>query len=329
MLRGPKLYPTVTYRWLDDIGVSRPTRLDYAQTMRLLQSRIERERPGVRFNEITPDDVSGFIDRREDGHPRADRSRRKYLSTIWQIFDWAADPEVGLEVAGNPAARLRARKDRRAPRDVRRKTWLSQDQAKALIASVRADPDPLGRRDAFIVTMFLYTGLRIAELVSIRWRDVDLAGGAHGVIHVVRKGGKLSQVPLNPASRRVLFAWRSEFTTGLGSDRIADLGLVPRIQSQPVGHPCRAGVPRESHIVWNRSVGQSIVRQVVRERAAAVGIRLAPHDLRRSYAGILRDNGAGLDEIRDALGHSQLATTEIYLRSRPELPPAVAGLDFG
>lgn len=329
LLRGPYLWPTVARRWTADLALRPETRRDYERTLRLLHQRAARRRPGARFNEITPDDVADFVHFKEDGSPRADRSRSKYLGTVWAVYAWAADPEVGL-VTTNPAARLKARRARCAPRDARRKTWLTEDQARAFLASVKADPTMTGRRDHFVIGMYLYTGLRLSELLRVRWRDIDLSAGRHGVLHVTRKGGKLAQVALSPAAHRLIFAWRSEFIAGHGSDRVADLFIVPQLRSNIVGRPCRAGAPRELVVRWDRGLhGPATVQAMVSARAAAAGLRVAPHDLRRSLAGMLKDAGADIDDIRQALGHEHVATTEIYLSRKPELAPAAEALDIG
>lgn len=380
MLRGPRLYPTVAVMWAEGIGFRDPTRTDYLNTLRRFQDRLPRD---TRFNEITAEHVRDYVETRDDGGPRADRSRSHLLGIVWQVFAWATDPDVPLEVAANPAARLRslARRERHAPRDVNRKTWLTAEQARMLVATTRGDgTDPMAVRDSVIIATYLYTGLRLSELIRVRWADVDFASGEHGVIHVVRKGGKPAQVPLNPAARRLLFEWRARFVEAVGDD-IGTLGIIPQAVSTFAGAPTAAldvcvnsyqGAPgrrrgderrvtcpncgkslrvnlagrlwphgtrrqepdtqrRELTVLWNRRLTAGVsVRAIIAVRAEAAGIgHLRPHDLRRSFAGMLEDGGADLREIQSALGHAQLATTERYLRQRTRLAPAVASLDFG
>jgi integrase len=301
---------------------------------------------------------------------------------VWQVFDWAMDPEIDLEVAANPAARLRAlaRKSRRAPRDVNRKTWLGEERVRVLIATTRGDgTSAIDIRDATMIALYLYTGLRLSELIRIRWGDVDFASGAHGVVHVVRKGGKQAQVPLNPAARRMLFEWRGAFVEAVGQD-IAALRIIPQTRSSIVGpptaglEPCHnnyatspgkrrgedrfagcptcgkrvritargtlwahgtrprgAGQRRELVVSWRRGVTAGVtVRERIALRAQAAGIdHLRPHDLRRSFAGMLEDADTDMRDIQAALGHEQLATTERYLKQRTKMPAAAEALDFG
>lgn len=377
-LRGPRLYPTVAERWVDDIGISGQTRDDYLKILRRFQARIGH----TRFAEITPDQVRDYVDVGFAGGPRADRTRSHLLGVVWQVFDWAADPDVDVEVTANPAARLRAlaRKSRRAPRDVNRRTWLGEERARILIATTRGDgTSPIDVRDATMIALYLYTGLRLSELIRIRWGDIDFASGAHGVVHVIRKGQKLAQVPLNPAARKMLFEWRGQFVEAVGP-HIGDLRIIPQTRSMIVGPPTTnlapcangyattarrrrgpdrratcpacgkqirinatgtlwphgtrppgAGQQRELVVAWTRGVTSGVtVRERIALRARAAGIdHLRPHDLRRSFAGILEDANTDMRDIQAALGHEQLATTERYLKQRTKLPAAAEALDFG
>lgn len=333
MLRGPYL-TTVAEQWIDDVGYRNPTRRSYFATLRAFDRRVRARRPDTRFCEITPDDVRDFVFHREDGGPRADRSRKQTLNICWSLWDWATAAEIGL-ATGNPVTRLRAqhRREKRRPQDVIRKTWLGEDRAKLFVATTRGDgSDPNRLRDAFLIALYLYTALRCSELNNLRWRDVDLGAGQHGLLHVVGKGHKVAQVPLNRAAQRLLFEWRSAYITGYGSADIEDLCLVPRLVA---GAVARVGLPgpqvHEHRILWGRPVvHSSSISLMITKRAAEAGLgHVAAHDLRRSAAGIMKDRGADLEEIRRALRHSSAETTRIYLETKPELAAASADYDLG
>lgn len=333
MLRGPYL-STVAEQWVDDVGYRDPTRSSYLRTLKAFDRRVQARRPGTRFCEITPEEVKDFVTIRDDGGRRADRSRKQTMNITWAMWDWATAAEIGLAL-GNPVTRLRAqhRREHRAPQGVIRKVWLGEDRAKLFVATTRGDgADPYRVRDAFILAMFLYTGLRLSELMKVRWRDVDLAAGQHGLIHVIGKGRKVAQVPLNPAARRLLFDWRSAYITGYGSADIDDLPVTPRMFSAPIGKIGQPGPqPRRFGILWGRPIGWSqSIHNIVKARAAEAGLgSVAPHDLRRSFAGILQDRGVPLEEISRALRHASLETTRIYLEDKPDLADGFADFDLG
>lgn len=333
MLRGPYL-STAAEQWIEDCGYREPTRGSYLRTLRCFDRRVQARRLGTRFEEITPEEVKDFVLFRDDGGHRADRSRKQVMNITWALWDWATAAEIGLAL-GNPVTRLRAqhRREHRAPQDVIRKVWLGEERAKMFVATTRGDgSDPYRLRDAFVLAMFLYTGLRLSELQKIRWRDVDLGAGRHGIIHIVGKGRKVAQVPLNPAARRLLFEWRSAYVTGYGSDAIGDLPVTPRMFSSPTDRVGQPGPqPRRFGILWGRPIGWSqSIHNIVKLRAREAGLgNVAPHDLRRSFAGILQDRGVPLEEISRALRHASLETTRIYLENKPDLAAGFADFDLG
>lgn len=329
MIRGPYLR-TAARQWADDVGFLPATRRKYLATMETFDRRLQRNRKGVRFAEITPDEVKDFVFLREDGARRADNSRKKVLSICWMLWDWACAPEIGLAET-NPTARLRAQaRTNGAIQGVRPKHWLGETRAKLFVATTRGDgSDPDRLRDAFIIAVFLYTGLRLAELRSLRWHNVDLGTG---LLVFFGKGRRQSNVSLNPAALRLLFEWRSAYVTGYESAAIDDLPVVPRMVTGIVGRPCQAGPQvRYRQIQWGRPIARpSSIGRVVTERAAEAGLgHVCAHDLRRSFAGIMKDRGATLQEISEALRHQELETTRIYLDSKPELAAALTDYDLG
>jgi len=74
-------------------------------------------------------------------------------------------------------------------------------------------------------------------------------------------------------------------------------------------------------------VGYYRIHQLVAEYAAAIGVRLAPHDLRRTMAKLLRANGAELEQIQGMLGHQSLINTQLYLGGVLELRRGKAAVD--
>lgn len=308
MLRGAKLYPTVAEAWVADIGVAESTRADYLNTLRRFQGRIGDD---VRFEEITPEMVRDYVTTGDDGRPRADRSRAKILGAIHSVFAWAADPELPYQRIGNPAARLHAdRCSRRSPRDVRRRVWLSAEQARMLVATTRGDgTDPLDQRDAVMVALYLYTGLRLAELIRIRWRQVDFSAGDFGMlVQVVRKGGKVTDIALNEAARRELFAWRARFVEAVGP-AIDDLGIIPQARNAPAGGlagmvPC---------------ANDFRIDPATRQKGQRAACPACGKEVRITAAGTLWEHGTRPDSARDrhvTIVWKQRVTAGVSVRAR-------------
>ena len=318
------------HRWVDDIGFKGATRELYIQTLALFQPRLDARFGSTdprRITEVTGDDVRQFLDVADDGGPRADNTRRKYLSVLHQFFDWASDPDVGL-AAGNPCARLRAqqRRLRKNPQAVIKKVWLGEHRAKALIATTAGDDTPLGIRDAFLLRLALAIGARATELITLRWKDVDLA---EECIWVLGKGGKRAPVPIYDGLIRELTIWRTRYVEGLGHDQLDELPLIPKLRSHYAGGIGSERV-RITEIAWGQPIKTpKVITHVLENRGAALGIKMAPHDLRRSFAGILKDQGMDDEEIRRHLRHDNTKTTRIYLEDKPERSQKLRGFDLG
>ena len=140
---------------------------------------------------------------------------------------------------------------------------------------------PLDLRDRAILELLYSSGLRVSELASLSVSDV---GG--DLLTVVGKGGKTRAVPVGGPARRAISDW-----VGRGRARLANAQAG---ESLWVG---ARGLPLDTRGI----------RRLVQNRAATF-----PHALRHSFATHLLEGGADLRAVQELLGHSDLATTQIY-----------------
>jgi integrase/recombinase XerC len=159
---------------------------------------------------------------------------------------------------------------------------LDVDEMKALV-ELPGD-DPISRRDRAMLELFYSSGLRLSELVSLRWADIDLQDG---LVRVLGKGGKTRIVPVGRAAVAALKSHQTE----------AAEDHKP-VFCNPRGEPLTA-----------RSV-----QQRVRNAAHQQGIwkRVHPHLLRHSCASHLLESSSDLRAVQELLGHADIATTQIY-----------------
>lgn len=188
-------------------------------------------------------------------------------------------------------------------------TVLSGPQAEDLVtAPADAEPvegsaaDPRTHavmlRDRAILELLYSSGLRVAELVGLDLESMDEAGGT---IRVFGKGAKERIVPVGIPAREAVRAWQSEGRGVIATD------------------PARAG--RALFLgVRGARIHDRTVRALVDDYAHRAGIsrHVTPHTLRHSAATHLVDGGADLRSVQDFLGHSSLATTQIYTHVTPE-----------
>lgn len=151
-----------------------------------------------------------------------------------------------------------------------------------------------GLRDKAILELFFSTGLRVSELCSLD-RDLDLKGGE---ISVRGKGGKI---------RVVFVSGQAMASVKKYIDNRVDIDEAMFIDHSPRAHARM--VKEESIRLTPRSV-----ERIVQKYAMVAGIakKCTPHVIRHSFATDLLYNGADLRTVQMMLGHSSIATTQIY-----------------
>ena len=148
----------------------------------------------------------------------------------------------------------------------------------------------LGLRDLAILELFYSSGLRLSEICNSMLESLDLDDK---FLRVTGKGNKTRLVPIGGRSLDALKRYfNNERHTLVGKKIHSNIFLSVR------GGP----------------LSPDRVRQIVKERAKAAGLdqNIYPHLLRHSFATHLLENGADLRVIQELLGHSDIATTQIY-----------------
>lgn len=217
-------------------------------------------------------------------------SQGRALSAVKGLFRYAVREGA---VAASPA---RAVKTPKAARTLPR--HLRPGEIEALVEAPDAS-DPLGRRDRAILELLYATGLRVGELVSLDWPDLDL--GAQ-VLRVVGKGGKERMVPFGRSAAEALRAWLADWS-GVWNEALRATGRGADPEEEPVFLNHRGGRLTE------RSVGRRLDHYVP---AAALAAGVHPHTLRHTFATHLLEAGADLRSIQELLGHASLSTTQRY-----------------
>lgn len=180
-------------------------------------------------------------------------------------------------------------------------TWLSQKQVHALYQACGNGSD-MALRDRVVIGLMVAAGLRRLEAVNLKWQDVKLqpvGDRMRCVLEVHGKGAKDRVVPISDRFAAVLDEWRA------------------RSKGQDDDFVCRS-------LGMDRKLGDSLspigLFKIVRKHGAAIGKpKLAPHDLRRTYAQLAYDAGVPITQISVLLGHASIATTQRYLNLELDL----------
>lgn len=219
----------------------------------------------------------------EAGMARSTLARR--AATARSFTKWALREEL---IATDPALRLQAPKRGKSLPGV-----LQQQQILRVVDSLDAaatDGGPLALRDRAMVELLYATGVRVGELAGL---DIDDMDPDRRTLRVIGKGNKERTVPFGVPAALAIDDW-------LRRGR-------PALVTATSGPALFLGVR------GNR-VDPRQVRAVVAALLGALGDTAAtgPHALRHSAATHLLDGGADLRAVQEILGHSSLATTQIY-----------------
>lgn len=161
------------------------------------------------------------------------------------------------------------------------------------VEDLLAQPDvstPAGVRDKAMLELLYATGLRVSELVSVRWSDFD----PHlGLVRCQGKGGKERLIPVGKSALRAVEGY---------------------VRS------CRGGFIKDATVpfLFLNQQGRKLSRvgfwKILARYGRKAGIRtpITPHLVRHSFATHLLERGADLRSIQLMLGHSDISTTQIY-----------------
>lgn len=227
---------------------------------------------------VTPADVRLWMVQRSDCGDCARTLRRK-VQSVRALYRYLMKRGVVKE---NPAAEVElARIPKPLPHQVR------QQNMDALLDSEVDMDNFTAVRDRLVMMMFYETGMRRAELINLRDANVDTQKGE---IKVHGKRDKDRVIPIGGELSRWIATYRT-----LRND---------------------LGVSDDEFFVRERGgkLYPSLVYNIVHNNLAMVGgaNKMSPHVLRHTFASVMLNSGAGLESVKEILGHESLATTQIY-----------------
>jgi site-specific recombinase XerD len=214
--------------------------------------------------------------------------------------------KLALEAADNGALDSQIANGIKAVKGIRHEgtrtgNWLTKQEAQKLLNA--PDTDTLkGLRDRAILALLIGCGLRRAEAVNLTFDHIQQRDSRWVLIDLIGKRNKVRSVPMPSWAKVAIDAYASAG------------GLSEGIVFRPVN--------RGGKITHDRITEQAIYN-VVAEYADCLKLgKLAPHDLRRTFAKLAHKGGSALDQIQLSLGHGSIQTTERYLGVEQDLTDA-------
>ena len=270
--------------WLSQLRLSDRTRERYEANLRThLRPRFGTSKARL----ITPDDVAKLVAEMEAAG-RAGWTAQNVLTTLSSLFSWAT--RRGF-VADNPVAALEPRERPRTNRRPQRA--FHSDEIKALLAAAEAPYRA-------VLATAIFTGLRLMELLALRWQDIDFEGS---VIHVrwqLSRAGELRPLKTEAGRRDVILMPEL-------ADLLAEHKKAARYRDQPdYVFASFTGKPLNWRTVETTGFDATLKRANLADSRDKKPVL---HDCRHTFASLLIAQGLDIVFISRQLGHASPATT--------------------
>lgn len=143
-----------------------------------------------------------------------------------------------------------------------------------------------------VVTMLFSTGMRRSELIGLRIKSADFD---RNVLHVRGKGNKMREIPIISSLSQELSLYLQATESLLGRARLPEEPLL---------------VTEKGNALYPMAVERIVAEEL--GKVESIAGRKSPHVLRHTLATELLEKGADLNSIKELLGHSSLAATQVY-----------------
>lgn len=256
-------------------GLSEDTVLSYAYDIQ----EFFKEFKYSDTEEILPTDIGDFI-RIQSKNKMATSTIARRLSSLKNFYIFL-EKEDFIHVP---------MKDVETPKGVKHlPSVLSVEQVEKLLEAPDIDK-PEGQRDRAMLEIMYASGLRVSELLSLKMKNISFD---RNIITVIGKGSKQRKVPFGEFAKEYLVKY--------------------------IEHGRKKNPGVRTDYVFLNCYGKPVSRQYfflqVKKYAEQVGIEeeISPHTLRHCFATHLLENSSDIRTVQEMLGHSNIATTQIYL----------------
>jgi len=288
---SPLLQSFFTDRLMTQRNASPHTIASYRDTFRLLllfaKTQLKKLPCQLMLEDLNAPFIGAFLDQLEKHRHNSPRSRNLRLAAIRSFFQYASfqQPDRSAHIQ-----RVLAIPNKRQDRSLI--DFLTRPEIEALLAAPNQTTWS-GRRDYVLLRLAIQTGLRLSEIISLRYAEVRLGQAAHVRCH--GKGRKERCTPLTKQTATALEAWLHE------RDGSADDVIFPNARGGSLS-PDGVQYMLANHVAVARKSCPSLKTK-----------RVSPHVLRHTAAMELLQAGVDRSVIALWLGHESLETTQIYL----------------
>jgi integrase/recombinase XerC len=215
------------------------------------------------------------------------RSINRKISSLKSFFKYCM---VQGTITINPTKSIQVLKTKK-----RLPSYIEQEQMEVLLNSTYFPNDFDGLTEYLVLTLLYETGIRVSELSNLKTAQIDSTAMQ---LKVLGKGNKERVIPINKLMIERIDLYRNERASLFPEDPVIYL-LVNSKNNQ----------------LTSRAI-YSIVKKYL--SLVTTADRKSPHVLRHSFATHLTNNGAELNAVKELLGHSSLASTQVYTHNSIE-----------
>ncbi|MFA6995177.1 MAG: tyrosine-type recombinase/integrase [Patescibacteria group bacterium] len=275
-------------------GLSSKTQENYTRFLKKFFNWLkETNQEGLKPSSLTPEHIwryKVYLARHVD--PKAKKTLKKttqnyYLIALRSILEFFAEKDI----PSLPSSKIKLAKDK-ADKEIK---FLTLEQLARLLES----PDQgsiIGLRDRALLETLFSTGLRVAELAALNQEQLRIKTDTLDIeTAIIGKGSKIRTVYFSDRAVKALRRYLSE-------RKDFDEALF-------INYRRGGALKQESRRLTVKSI-EDIVKKYV--KITGLPVMATPHTLRHSFATDLLNQGVDLRTVQEFLGHSNIATTQIY-----------------
>jgi integrase/recombinase XerC len=215
------------------------------------------------------------------------KSINRKLSSLKAYFKFGQMTGVLMGSPANSIPVLKVKK--RLP------VYIEKDKMELLLNDIQFPNDFQGKTSYLVISLLYFTGIRVSELVNLKSDQLDLV---RGQIKVLGKGNKERIIPISANLIALLTSYQAE-KIKLFPATLHDRLLLTGKQKPPSA--------RQIYDIVSKTLLQ-----------VTTSDKRGPHVLRHSFATLLTNNGAELNAVKELLGHTSLAATQVYTHNSIE-----------
>ena len=277
-------------------GYSKLTAREYRHDLKMFANYLEEEfnydLDGLTVDELKKSEVSAFLNDLVLVENNSPVTRNRKLYSLRSFFKYLNKNDY---IEKNPTELLEATKSNLKSEPI----YLNDKQIKKYLQAIKNHNSKNQSRDLAISKIFLYCGLRIAELVGLNKDDINYEDQS---IKFFGKGRKERYVPLHQEAIEAVKSYILDRNRVTPNDRDAEKALF---------------LSNRGNRISARTV-QKMVKKYAKKAGLKRANKITPHKLRHSFATMVYKNTKDLRIVQQLLGHSDISTTQIYTHTDKE-----------